>query len=278
MAVLLPIGLCLIGGVDAAATLPIFFSFGLGLLGVIVVCRTRLLPVGGEGSKENDIRLDAVCLSFALLGALTAYFDFLDNPLYSLCLPLIFLVLRMSDYRGPEAILAGFFFAIFFWAFGYVCFWGMKWVLGSLFIGQDVIGKALQAIGYRTSSTLGDGSATSFFDVLVSNAYFLGFAVWIMVFVVILSWVVLLLQGVECKRDKGNSERCRQLLVNALLMIISLAPFIWYALLGNHSRIHAQIISFRTLGITLVASFASIAYIVSLLRKGKSKNQREDGV
>lgn len=67
---------------DAVTSLPFFFSFEISMLGIVLVCNLRV---------DNSWRMFMI---FALIGMLTVFFDFLDNPVLTLEMPLAIYVLH----------------------------------------------------------------------------------------------------------------------------------------------------------------------------------------
>lgn len=81
-------------GVNAAITLPMFSCFAVSLVGCIYVLRCL------------ELRRKHISKAFFLIGSVTVYLDFLDNPILTLGIPLCILILRMLyDSKDKKVFL-----------------------------------------------------------------------------------------------------------------------------------------------------------------------------
>lgn len=164
---------------------------------------------------------------FLTLGILTAYFDFLTYPLVSFGIPvcLWFCIEDGSELLGQ---LKSFVLFGLSWGAGYGGMWASKWVLGSLLTGRNVLAEAASSVQYRSSSNV-DGQAIGLLETVVRNAVVLLHDPWFLLF-----WAFcILLLALLVQRD-----RLGRLRDGLILLCAAALPFVWYAVLKNHSYVH----------------------------------------
>lgn len=175
-------------------SLQYFSAYSLMMLGMLAV-----LLLDGRLSRGANYYY-----FFLLQGIATCYFDFLTYPLVTLCMPLLLALYLHRDGRGLLALTIGCGAA---WCVGYVGFWALKWIVGSLLVQENLIRRALYRVLYQaTPEKAGDFSRL---DALAANlaAYCRpGYAVLF-----------------------GGS---------ALLLAMALAPLAWWLMAANHSIVH----------------------------------------
>lgn len=81
---------------------------------------------------------------FVVVGAMTSYLDLLTFPLISLGIPLV-LWLTLNDSQSIWKNICRIFLLSLSWAIGYVGMWVLKWGIGSIIIGENVVQNALSA-------------------------------------------------------------------------------------------------------------------------------------
>lgn len=241
----------------AMEVLPFFFSICIALLGSLVVLR---LETGDSGVSSGRI-----LLLFFVLGAFTSYFDFLVTPALTMLVPLAWFVLarvelgegRLRSLLATSVALAA------FWCLGYGLLWLSKWMIASLVLGTNVFDLGINQFLFRSGA---EGYADNRTAVIASE------------------W-----QGVKvtpCEAIRLNMETafpgvsgssfviasaavmagCVVLSANrkgtALSLCLGavwLAPYVWYAILANHSIIHYYF-TCRLQAASLFALFALVVY------------------
>lgn len=177
---------------------------------------------------------------FMTIGVLTSYFDLLTYPLLSLGAPLaLWLVFNFSE-RFRKNFLNLFQMSAF-WGIGYAGMWSLKWILGSLITGENVIGDAVEQMAYRTSSAVED-VAVSISHMAHELQYSARQYTWI--FALILLSVYFVFQILKLKKLNIN------LLIS--FAMISVFPAVWYLALKNHSFVHHWF-TYRELAISIYA-------------------------
>ena len=190
---------------------------------------------------------------FLLTGMATSYFDFLTYPLVTLGVPLVlWLVLQPAEWKQKivDVIRLG-----AAWGFGYVAFWAMKWLIGSLVLGRNVLQEAADQIAYRVSDKI-VWLQIDYKTVLQTNLGCFNFRTWQLLLLVLVAVCLLL------AFFRRTVMRVR--LLNTLpYMLVAATPFVWYKLTENHSCIHG-FFTHRDLAVTI---FATACIFVDLSRK-----------
>ena len=209
------------------------FLIGMAFSAVIL----RKVPCGTEEGGRDG-------LLFLVIGMLTSYFDFLTYPLFTLGIPLLFLIICEREEKKDNATLLG--TAIkhsVYWTVGYIGMWVQKWILCTVFTGENLMADGLNSILERSGRSV-NGEQVGYVDALRANMapickypYFLA----------VLAAAVLIL--VICrKEEKGIFSRW----VLLTYLYIAILPFCWYAVSVNHSYIHS-FMTYKLLGITVFA-------------------------
>ena len=271
----------LFGAADAAATLPLFFSFALSVAGMLWVLSARCCSLAGVSCR------------FLVLGALTVYFDFLDNPLLTWGLPAAVLVIcAVADWRAPAGssgleltrpvrgdyatagvskVASLLVVSALAWIVGYGGFWAVKWALAAAVTGTDVVALALDKIVVRS----GYGEVSPL-DAVWQNLLMMGKARYVII--ALFAACTFLVVVVFCAHKRATS--CGEgsslgsfLVLSVALLVISASPYVWYAVLSEHSAVHDDIIAYRT---QLIAFFClsvvlvqGIVMIADRLRRGR---------
>ena len=187
---------------------------------------------------DREERLWAV---FALSGIAVAFFDFMTYPIAALGVPLALALHlhREGTLRQRVAKMAGW---SALWFTGYIGMWGMKWVLATLLTDQNVILDAVDHILYRSSATDATGDRASLVMTLLRNLAVVGMNPFTIAGVAF--------GGVRAWRALAQKRLSRE---DALLFgLLALYPFVWYALVRNHSFVHCQY-SGKALSVTALA-------------------------
>ncbi len=216
----------------------LFFSLQYGS----VYCVTLLGCLGVLYGKEEKRPL-----LFELLGIAVAYLDFLTYPLVALGVPLALVLTKTAGterHIGRRAEKA--FFLCVCWGFGYALMWAGKWVLAGLLTGVDAVGDSLSTAAFRMSGQTQDEAITALSAIGRNLSFFAYKGLLLSLLLLAAALLFLLLR-------RGS----RPVLAADVLGLLACAamPFVWYALLANHSQIHA-FFTFRELGVTVFALFS----------------------
>lgn len=174
---------------------------------------------------------------FFVVGCLTVYFDLLTYPLVTFGIPIAFMVSQYA--KNFKAALKMFIGTGILWGIGYGTMWVSKWLFGSLITGNNILASAVDAVKFRTSNGYSD-VVFNVLDVIRRNIDTGRFSLRI-VFLLFTACIVIGL----IKKSKLSFRIIPMLCIAAL-------PFIWYAVLSNHSWIHAWM-AYRELAISVYA-------------------------
>ena len=192
-------------------------------------------------------------LVFLFLGIATAFFDFLTYPAAAVGVCLTIQVL-LGKQRGPKA-LVGCIGSGAAWAFGYGGMWSGKWLAASLITGQNVLSDAMTQVQYRSNNQLAGSEGAGqvgLLQVILKNLSAYKTPAYILLALALVAAVLWLLlrKGYGFRPEKGL----------ALPMLLCfLVPFVWYALIQNHSAVHYWM-THRNLCAAILALSGFIAY------------------
>lgn len=169
-------------------------------------------------------------LLFAVIGIATVYFDFLTFPTLSLCIPLCTLLtaLDQESVQGKGKLMCA---CSASWFFGYGGMWAGKWLVCLLSNPDFLEEYVLPSIKLRAAETnalqlsRGEVLQLRFADCFFNPVYV---ALFVLLAGAALCWLIL-----RCLKDK----KCyvTQLLPYLPLLAV---PFVWIAVLCNHSAVH----------------------------------------
>ncbi len=185
--------------------------------------------------KQYKDKTESVITHFLIVGCLTSYFDLLTYPLHTLAVPLI-LWLSISHKDRYKTVIG----SAFAWIIGYGGMWAGKWIVSSVITGENIFWGALQQAAYRSRYVVSD-TKFSYKDLFVRLFDAFNNQILFILLIVSLFYIIACI----CKHKLRINY---QLL--PLLSGIALMPFVWYAVLGNHSYQHAGF-AFRELSITV---------------------------
>ena len=176
---------------------------------------------------------------FVGVGVAVAYFDYLTYPIVSLGV-LLLLYGMLYQYRFGEFIK----FSLA-WAVGYAGMWACKWGIATAFTEENIFLDAWQNFVHRSANhaytqnfNLWNVIFKNIHYFVCSPAIFLFFGCLIAVFVI------------SFKHQKHfNKEK-----ILACLFVGGM-PFLWYAVLKNHSWVHA-FMTYKDLCVTMSAVLA----------------------
>ena len=198
------------------------------------------------GSKNPYAQKKYVFI-FWILGMLTSYMDLLTYPLITLGLPLVLLLLRYRSENLKRQLFTVLESGLF-WGIGYAAMWMGKWLFAGVLGGIDIFNDVFGKIQERTSL-----SVESTENLSVG-------AIWERNVGILTGWPYLLLSAlfvVCCVILYRKSRRNIRPVKGIPYIPIAILPFVWYALLSNHSWIHYWF-TYRELAITVLAGAAGI--------------------
>lgn len=208
---------------------------------------------------------------FLMIGMCTSFLDFLTYPVFTLGIPLMILLLCRNESKEEKGFLKSAVYQAGCWAVGYIGMWVQKWVLCSIFTGENMIADALRTIRQRSGTDV-MGTAVGYGDVLFENIRVLCKWPYVLaVAAVCILALVRVIRGIIRNRDaktqsdmaqtvRGNAERF------AAYLFVALLPFMWYAISINHSYIHA-VMTYKDLGIAIFACACMVTEAAELCVK-----------
>ena len=201
--------------------------------------------------KKNDFLLqnENYLYFFLILGIVTVYVDFLTYPFAAFGISLCVCVLMNQKFffkAEPIKVLKKLSAYLFAWGFGYGGMWFGKWILATILTGENVLMSALNNAAYRTSTTLSaaEGNSTfTFFDVIARNFSALMRGPLPIILGVLLIYLLYLI----IRRKKKFPTTTSMTLTFSFIILL---PFIWYAVLKNHSYVH-DYMAYRNLAVMI---------------------------
>lgn len=172
-------------------------------------------------------KLMANGIFYFVIGGCTSYIDFLTVPVLTLGMPLLICVIEYNGKIKYRQIIR----QIFDWGLGYAMIWSSKWLLVSLYAGNDFAPSFFFNGGHTLLSIAGDGFEHKYFMI---TCILLG---------------VCLIADVACYLFMRH--RCVTPIISRLFFV-SLLPFGWYAVMFMHSVVHIWFV-YRALTVTVFA-------------------------
>lgn len=244
--------LAAINPVTASINFQISDVYWLIILATIFILRKNELLLRGE----NYIYF------FLALGIITAYVDFLTYPFaaFGITLTICVLINKKFFYESQSVtVLKKLSSYLFAWTFGYGGMWFGKWILATIFTGDNVIMGALGKVIYRTSTTLSaaeGGHTFTILDVLARNFSALMRGPLPVILAILFIWLIYVL---VTRRKKIYATSSMKLTFGFIILL----PFIWYAVLKNHSYVH-DYMSYRNLAVMI---FGAICFFTESLKE-----------
>lgn len=193
-----------------------------------------------------------VLLLLFVTGSVTAFFDLLTTPLLTMALPLLlYLILSRKENeswgQGLWKIVRG----GIAWCAGFVCTWCTKWLLSTVFTGQNVFQDAFSQVAYRSEAS----ADFSRLDAVSQNLSMVNFP--------LLTWfiipLIILMVFFFCKKNIKTSSLC-------LLFIF--VPYAWYFVVADHSYCHWWF-TYRLQMMSVTALLLGIAVLIDWTRAAK---------
>jgi len=204
-----------------------FWTIGLSLQysAVFIISLLASIYIILNGKKKN-----IVC-TFFIIGMLTSFFDLLTTPILTLGIPILFYIsLHQSSFKD-------FFKIILYWGIGYGIMWFSKWIIADIMYNTGTIKWAFEKIMSYTTGT--KEVTTNIIEVISKNIYYLS-EILIFSMVLLATSYIFGSKNLNLTKEKSIYQ----------YLIIAVLPFIWFAVIKNHSYIHARF-TFRNLLITI---------------------------
>lgn len=181
-------------------------------------------------------------LYFYIFGAIAAYIMNISFPLITLCYPLlIFTCLEFENNKSinyKENIILILKNSVM-WLIGYVLFYLLKWLIGTILVGTNFIEDALMSVSQRLGITF----SFSYLDVLNLNlTNFFNKKINIILLIIALIFIII----------KMRKNLLSKLKIVSPILIIGIMPFVWMFVCNNHSAVHYWMIS-RLFSISIFA-------------------------
>lgn len=205
---------------------------------------------------------------FLWTGIATSFLDLLSAPLLTLGFPLILWInLQKAPPRAGAPAAVG---ATISWYIGYAGMWAAKWLAATLVLGKNVLSDGIRSALYRAfgngyrETGMTDWSAAAairnnFKELCTDETVFLPLLLYFLFITV--SWFF---SRYAFKKDYRA----------ALTLLIALYPFVWYAIVINHSVIHT-LMTYRILAISIFAITAAVAASVKAQPSPKTPPQHQ---
>ena len=184
---------------------------------------------------------------FLVIGMCTSFFDLLTTPLVTLGLTLpIYVLLNLKD--SNKKLYIDCIKICVAWAIGYGLCWDLKWIITDITLGKHILADAISQALYRTGDIIGAG----LFDIFKVNLGRLGNYIIRGLFIVLAIYAVIgAVKEIYLKKRKKQQTEKVEILKALIFVIIAIFPFIWYAVLKNHSYVHSFFV-YRILIITIL--------------------------
>ncbi len=200
--------------------------------------------------KNNNFNSN---LYFYIFGCLSSYFMYISFPLITLCYPLLILCaleFKNGKYMNYKQNIVMIIKNSILWLVGYVLFYIIKWVIGTIFVGTNFIEDAFLSVSQRLGITF----SFSYFDILKLNlTYFFQNKLNIILCLVTFSLIII-------KMRKKITEKVK---IISPILLIFMMPFVWMFVCNNHSAVHYWMIS-RLFSISIFSLFVIVFVLLNI--------------
>lgn len=219
---------------------PVSTMLSLQFNTVLTITFIAMLAILCANEKKAIKNMYTWGIFFMTIGVLTSYFDLLTYPLLTLGAPLaLWMVFNLSEKFRSN--LQNIVLLSFFWGIGYGGMWVLKWIIGDLITGENVIGDAVEQVAYRTSSVVEETFVT-ISHLVHELQYSARQYTWILALLLLVIYFIY------------RVIKMRKLNLNMLIsyFMISVFPVAWYLAMKNHSFGHHWF-TYRELAISIYA-------------------------
>lgn len=203
----------------------------------------------------NDTRRSYL---FLIVGILTAFFDLLTYPFVTLGIPLItYLAVDKECRENWKKSIKDIVFYSVSWGIGYVGMWGAKWIAASVLTDENVIMDAVNQVKFRSGHY---EQGRSFLTTLKLNFDACNMkSIWVVL-------IALALFLLACVILNFRRNGIKLLPVTAVILVVSLYPFLWYYLTMHHSSDNSYF-TWREYSICVYGVLTALAVNMGLSRK-----------
>ncbi|MBR6033893.1 MAG: hypothetical protein IKP28_04060 [Clostridia bacterium] len=165
---------------------------------------------------------------FFVAGMLANFFDLLTVPMVTFAVPLIAVLLinEKDNNTWKEIILETIKLGIA-WLVGYGATWITKWILVDIIFNRNLLSVALQQITYRSNAR-----SYTILEAIESNLQY-------ETIIIPATLLVTSIATIICTRSNLLKNKHYKLTEILPYIIVAMAPYIWYALIRNHSVEHS---------------------------------------
>lgn len=199
---------------------------------------------------------------FFIVGGCTTFMDLLTAPLVTLGIPLIIVTLLRNKEKSniKDTIIQIIKFSIL-WTISYGVVFVAKWIIASIVLKQNIIIQAINQIIFRTNGS--EEYPATPIGAILKNLKVLYNTVFLASGIIIgIIWFINLIKRRNIKGIKGSIP----------LLLISIYPYVWYAVIAGHSTIHA----FFTYRIQVITIFGFLCAMLECTSLSKEKCKRID--
>ncbi len=177
---------------------------------------------------------------FFCIGGITSYLDFLTFPILPLAMTMAFVILGCLNRKDALMI---FFVGCICWGIGYSMLWASKWLVSYMIAGPEVLKSASKAVGERSIFGFNNGlfEIKTIFCIIVTGT------------ATMTAWWFCFHHAVR----KGLP-----------LLFVALLPYVWYAVMAQHTFIHWRLFVNRSL---IVPLFLGILFTIQGYRKSSKR-------
>ncbi len=187
--------------------------------------------------EQNPIKIS---LLFFITACLTNYFDLFTIPLLTFGWPLVaWLSIQDNITIQPKETTWQITQWGLLWVAGYGLTFISKWILGTIFLKDNVLKDGFGQSFYRMNS-----EGFNRWDALTQNVSMIPW-VWVLICLIIFLIIAIL-------HFKGNGG-----LKAVYFLLIALLPYLWYLAVSNHSYLHFWF-TYRLQAVTLSALFMAL--------------------
>lgn len=191
---------------------------------------------------------------FMIVGAITAYSEFLQFPLLTLGLPLVVCIYTKLDKKDVSTCISKVLIYAFMWALGYLGMWIAKWGLATLLTSADVFSEAVREVKLRSSDT-GNMETMERINRLAAVIVCLP-PIRKLPFTIVLV-VGIVYSCIRIVRYGLSSWLSEHVSLVFPYLVVAFIPVVWALAFANHSYTHSHF----TFRIFVISLFAALAWL-----------------
>ena len=210
-------------------------------------------------------------IEFFVVGCLTAYFDFLCNPIITLAVPLALLMFLQGKVSLSKnlKLLVG---CAILWGLGYGLAWAIKWPIAQIVTGEpaiaDGLGEILFQSGSRQNQVSNEASKLSRTNILAKQIQMMFPS---KIFAVLAVVAIVFVVAYIAVRKRNQLKQAIPRVVP--LLLLALLPYVWYIFALKHSNEHYWF-TYRNQLVTVLALGLSVLLV--LRRQARPKPNKRN--